>query len=236
MMTKPTVAEHVSREDKSYQSADRQAMLVHFADIRRKIQAMDSKINFLQRDVAHLKAQQSALSTELATPVKPPVIAAMQSHKAPSPHKQITETLPARKPAGKVAPVAMPAVKTAVPVTTTPTPAPVIGGPLRVVGVRLGDDSHHTRLVFDTSGAANLTADVDNQEKLLVITLPKTGWDAARSNTFPQDKRLEGYQVMSGTGPDTQVVFSLRQNVTLGAPVALPPGGTRGHRIYIDLK
>lgn len=219
-VTKPTVADHVVREDQSYQSAERSALLVHFADIRRQIQKMDGKIAGLQRDVGVLRTRQEEMAATLAnTPTAPaPASAAPKA----TPHKSSpVVNKPSRKP------VSQAVVQSAKPMTS---------GPLRVVGVRLGDATDHTRLVFDTSGPAALTAELDNAEKLLLITLPKTGWDADRTRNFTADKRLEGYQVMSGTGPDSQIVFTLRAPVTLGTAVALPPGGTRGHRIYIDLK
>lgn len=213
-VTKPTVADHVVREDQSYQSAERSAMLVHFADIRRQIQKMDGKIAGLQKDVGALRTRQDEMAATLANTSASPVPAA-----PPKPSPVVNK--PSRKP------VSQAVVQSAKPMTS---------GPLRVVGVRLGDAADHTRLVFDTSGPVTLTAELDNAEKLLLITLPKTGWDADRTRNFTRDKRLEGYQVMCGTGPDSQIVFTLRAPVTLGTAVALPPGGTRGHRIYIDLR
>jgi hypothetical protein len=213
VMTKPTVADHVVREDRSYQSAERSALLVHFADIRRQIQKMDGKIVGLQRDVGDLRDKQAAMADRLA-----------QAEDVSTPKATPVKSMPVvQKPTRK-------------PAYTASIPAPITGGPLRVTGVRLGDATDHTRLVFDTSGPTTLTSELDNQEKLLLLTLPKTAWDAARTRSFAGDKRLEGYQVMSGTGPDTQIVFTLRNPVTLGAAVALPPSGSRGHRIYIDLK
>ncbi len=220
-VTKATVAEHVVQEDRSYQSADRQAMLVHFSEIRRQIQRLENKITGLQHDVGDLRTKQADMAATLATapqvvertPLPAPKVAPRRPEKAVS--------KPDRKPSHT---------------TAIPVPAPFTGGPLRVTGVRLGDAPDHTRLVFDASGPVTLKTELDNQEKLLLITLPKSGWDAARSRSFAGDKRLEGYQVMSGTGPDTQVVFTLRAPVTLGSAVALPPNGTRGNRIYIDLK
>ena len=53
-----------------------------------------------------------------------------------------------------------------------------------VVNIRIGEHPDKTRLVLDVNGKADFTHDLDNMERILLVDLPGTGWNAMMQKTF----------------------------------------------------
>lgn len=130
---------------------------------------------------------------------------------------------------------------------TAPTPAPVPSPkaeskPAPVTGegvldVRLGAHSGKTRLVLDIAGKTAHRADLDNDEKLLVIELPDAKWSAATTRNF-SDKIIAGYNAQPmNDGKGTRLVVQLKgASAVLYNQMLAPEGGARNHRLVIDLQ
>lgn len=259
VVTNATVGEHVTREEVPYQRAQERSYFDYFADLRRRLDRLDKRLDVLQEDItdlqtrsggvsasedgkstaAHLAAHQKEAQKAHAM-VEREKLAQAEPMSLVPPEKKTSRpaSKPAASPTAKKSAVKETIVKT-VPAPQAAKTAPVqaaVGGPSRVTGIRISEDGARTRIVFDTSAKATISTDLDNTEKLLVITLPKTGWDAGKAQKFSDLKRVSAYEVMGGTGTDTQVVFTLKNAVTLGNSETLPPDASYGYRTYIDLK
>ena len=110
-----------------------------------------------------------------------------------------------------------------------------VGGPLRVLGVRVGEHPGKTRFVMDLSNTApKYSVDIDNTEKLAVVELPGTGWEAAMSNTLKKSAFVQSYSVQK-TDSGSRVVILLKKPAQLAMNSAMKPNHVHGHRIAFDL-
>lgn len=138
------------------------------------------------------------------------------------------DTAPPPEPAAAPAPAPQPQAM---------APAMASGGGSVVKDLRVGEHSDKIRLVMDVSGKAAFTADLDNQENLLIIELPGTGWNAAPQQSFARSPLLQSYSVEpmnNGTG--SRVIITLKKSTQILKQQALPPGDNPNYRIYLDLK
>ncbi len=113
---------------------------------------------------------------------------------------------------------------------------PPEGGPT-VSALRIGAHSDKIRLVMDVNQATAYTADLDNQEHLLVIELPNAIWSAAKEKSFGTSALLKLYKVEPmNDNKGSRVVFSLNKDTQILDKMALPPKENPYHRIVLDLK
>lgn len=62
-----------------------------------------------------------------------------------------------------------------------------------VSSVRIGDHNGKTRLVLDIVGNAKPAYDLDNNEGLFAIEIPKTAWNTGAEQRFPKGDLISGY-------------------------------------------
>lgn len=106
-----------------------------------------------------------------------------------------------------------------------------------IQGVRFGQhDNGKSRLVIDVSAARDFRYDIDNNERILVLEIPGTVWAAGPVTKNILDHPL--VQAMTAT-PDgqggTRVVFQLLKQAQILWSQAIPPSGSQGHRIVVDI-
>ncbi len=109
-------------------------------------------------------------------------------------------------------------------------------GELQVTGVRVGEHPGKTRLVLDLSGpASKYTADLDNDEKILLVDLPATSWSGASSKVFSNSPVLKSYSAQSVEGGGTRLAIELKRAVKVSLSAAMKPNAVHGHRVVFDL-
>ncbi len=108
-------------------------------------------------------------------------------------------------------------------------------GGAAVTGLRFGEHSDKTRLVFDTSDNVAFSYDLDNNERILMINLPGTGWMGSQQMQISGSPMVQSYNVVPDNAGGHQAVIQLRQRARVLWAQALRPGGPQGHRIVLDL-
>ena len=127
----------------------------------------------------------------------------------------------------------VPGTPVAIPAAYTPPAINVTS----IQNVRFGNhDGGKSRMVIDVSAASSFTFDVDNQEKLMVVEIPGTVWNAGPITRQLQDHPLVQSMTSSpdGTG-GTRVVLQLKTSAKVLWSQAIPPAGAQGNRIVIDI-
>lgn len=109
------------------------------------------------------------------------------------------------------------------------------GGNLAITGVRFGEHTDKTRLVLDSSDKVAFSYDVDNNERILLIQLPGSGWQGAKDMQVNSSPLVASYSVVSDNAGGHQVIMQLKQPVQVLWAQALAPGGPQGHRVVFDL-
>ena len=130
------------------------------------------------------------------------------------------------------------AISPAPPQPPAAPPAPkAVSGKTVVKALRVGQHSDKIRLVLDVSKKTSYSADLDAEEKLLIIELPEAQWNAARQQSFARSELLQSYSVEPiNDGAGSRVVMTLKRPTQLIKQQALPPGnGNADHRIFLDL-
>ncbi len=103
-----------------------------------------------------------------------------------------------------------------------------------VLGVRLGEHPGKTRMVIDWSHLGEVKTDLDNTEKLLIVTLSKTKWDAKTLVSGLSSPLVSGWSVQDEGGVKTLVV-QLKKAVKVDNVGKLKPEGGKPARVVIDL-
>ena len=106
-----------------------------------------------------------------------------------------------------------------------------------IKGVRFGShEGGKSRMVIDVSSAPAFTYDIDNNEKILMIEIPGTVWNAGPVTKLIQDNPLIQSLAASPDGQGgTRVVLQLAAPAKILWSQAIPPSGTQGHRIVLDI-
>lgn len=164
-----------------------------------------------------LQAEMDAEYTPLA-PAQP-----QQPPRQPSPYEQ-----PAASP--------QPAPATEQPYTP---PAYITGGTAagaNITGIRVGEHADKIRIVLDASADTAFRADLDNNEKILVIELPDANWSTVREMTYGKTPILQSYRVESGSGgKGSMLIMQLKSNSTIVYQKKLDAISGTGKRIIVDL-
>ena len=102
--------------------------------------------------------------------------------------------------------------------------------------VRAGQHKDFTRLVIDLRHETPYRIDLDNQEKLMLIELPKAKIFSPMNKPWRKFPLLEAYSVQPGQGGEGgQVIIQLKRPVTILQDKMIPPGSNPDARIFIDL-
>ena len=116
------------------------------------------------------------------------------------------------------------------------TPPPNHDG-IVALNLRVGEHADKSRIVFDTNQRTNFSIDLDNDERLIIIELPKARWIDGSSKTFSDSKLLESYSVEPlNDGKGSMIVISLKKTTKILREKRLSPDNENAyHRIYFDL-
>lgn len=108
-------------------------------------------------------------------------------------------------------------------------------GVLAVTSVRVGEQPKEiTRIVLDTTKAAELHYDLDNSEALLVIDIPSAQWKAAESMTLKKSPMVKSFHA-SQDDTGAHLIIELKQKAKVVTTARLNPSGSQGNRVYIDV-
>jgi hypothetical protein len=101
--------------------------------------------------------------------------------------------------------------------------------------MRVGEHPGKLRIVLDIRGRTPYTADLDNNEKILVVELPKAAWTAERQKNFTDNPLISSYRTEAMEDGGTMLILQLKSASSIGYKAAIdnPDGGSR---IVIDLK
>ncbi len=113
-------------------------------------------------------------------------------------------------------------------------PAPLPSGP-SVTAVRVGAHPGKMRIVLDVSDKTAFTADLDSEEKILLVELPNAHWRAVPENTFGANPILTSYRTEAMSNGGTRLIFSLKAASALLYSGAMGGEAGNGNRIVIDI-
>lgn len=120
----------------------------------------------------------------------------------------------------------------------TPTPAkkPAVDLPKEatVVGVRLGEHDTKTRLVVDASKLGKVTTDLDNNEKILLVTLDGVKWTAKETVSGLSSPLVAGWSVQSQDGAKV-LAIQLKKPVKILATEKMDAHKSDPAKFVIDL-
>ncbi|MBI1326061.1 MAG: hypothetical protein GC136_00290 [Alphaproteobacteria bacterium] len=103
-----------------------------------------------------------------------------------------------------------------------------------VTAVRMSDSAGKTRIVFDLTGPSKYSYDVDNDERILTVTLAtaklQSGANLAKAGALVSAMEAQP------DGAGTRYIFALKNDAKVTAAQALTPSGGAGHRVFLDLQ
>lgn len=111
---------------------------------------------------------------------------------------------------------------------------PAWAGRLQIEGVRVWAAPDNTRVVLDTSRAADYRTMTLVKPHRLVVDLPDTEPAPLDVQAAAQDRYLRGVRVGIRNGVDLRIVLDLKQPVRARV-FRLPPNRHYGHRLVVDL-
>lgn len=124
-------------------------------------------------------------------------------------------------------------VATEAPAAAATAPAKTIAtGAPSVKAIRVADHADSTRIVLDMTAKASVPpAGFQNDGKQLVLELPGIDWAAKTEAALKNSGLVSGYRYENG-----KLTLTLSKASQIKAQLALPPEGTGGHRLVLDLK
>lgn len=107
-----------------------------------------------------------------------------------------------------------------------------------VTGVRVGKHANMIRIVFDVTDKTSYTADLDNNERILVVEFPHTRWSTpAKAESFGKMPVIQSYRIDPYNGDQGHVfVLQLKQSTRILSQKTFPALSGSGSRIVIDLQ
>jgi hypothetical protein len=114
-------------------------------------------------------------------------------------------------------------------------PKRAVGDGLRVVRVRTGMHPGKVRFVLDVNQKPTFRYDVDNDEKLLLLELPNTGWDASMRKSLGGNPLIKSYSVQKLNNGTSRLAIELKAPVKVGMAKVFAPNNVYGHRIVLDV-
>lgn len=147
-------------------------------------------------------------------------------------HKPLPRTAITKPVAKAVAPAPEKKPEEKKPEAKAIVPAPDV---LVVSGVRMGAKTGDTtRIVLDTSIPAEISYDLDNEEHILVVDIPKAAWSASMEGVFKSVPLVSSFKVQTDdTG--AHLIVQLKDKAKVVTTARLNPTKDQGHRVYLDL-
>lgn len=103
-----------------------------------------------------------------------------------------------------------------------------------VSGVRMGRHPNKTRIVLDLIGKADFSYRIDGSGKMILLDLPGVDWRTARASRRKVGV-VQGYIFNRESGGVGRLGVATSVPVRIKAAFRLPPNGSRGRRIVLDL-
>lgn len=119
--------------------------------------------------------------------------------------------------------------------TAQTAPAPSVASGVSVMDIRIGEHPGKTRIVLDVSGQSPFTADLDNQEKILVVEIPQAGWSAALQQTLSASPLISSYRIERLDNGGTMLILQLKKAASVSYKGTMNDAKTGGQRLIIDL-
>ena len=108
---------------------------------------------------------------------------------------------------------------------------PIAGAP-SIKAIRIADHDKSTRIVLDMTAKASVPpASFQNDGKQLIIDLPAINWTAKTEAAIKNSGLVSGYSYADG-----KLTLNLTKASQLKSQQALPPEGSSGHRLVLDLQ
>lgn len=120
------------------------------------------------------------------------------------------------------------------PVAAGPPATATAGGPA-VESMRIGEHPGKIRIVLDVSGKTSFTADLDNEEKILVIEMPTAAWNTDVQKAFTDNPLIASYRTEKRDDGGTMLILQLKSKTSIGYKSAMDNEDGKGQRIIIDL-
>lgn len=103
-----------------------------------------------------------------------------------------------------------------------------------ISAVRVGEHADKTRIVLESSTPLSYTTDVDNAEKIVLIDLKSTGWNADQERKFSNSPFVSSYAVQADGAGGQRLVLTLKKAVKLKS-YAIKAEGVQPNRLVLDL-
>lgn len=111
------------------------------------------------------------------------------------------------------------------------------GGDVYGAGLRVGEHPDKVRLVIDTSKPISYTADLDNDEHILVVDLPGASWRGPMNESFGRESIVSSYQIDPlEAGKGSRIIVQLKGQSAILNQTTMPALSGGGQRIVIDLR
>lgn len=106
-----------------------------------------------------------------------------------------------------------------------------------VKGLRIGEHGNKTRLVIDLADNAKpeVTYDLDNAEKVLLIEMPETAWNGAKSGASKVSAFVSEWSVQDSANGGSNLAVQLKKGAKILSTEYLKGNGKDSARLVIDL-
>ncbi|MBU0800911.1 MAG: AMIN domain-containing protein, partial [Alphaproteobacteria bacterium] len=101
--------------------------------------------------------------------------------------------------------------------------------------IRFGENKDKTRIVLDAAQQVTFTQDIDNNEQILMVRLPGSAWNTAAQQQVTDSPLVAAYTATPDGAGGTTLAIQLKRPAQVAMAQSLPPGGSKGHRVVIDL-
>ncbi len=207
------------------------------AQLRNDMSTMMPALTRLAQVQVDLQAILQNYQPAAGTGMGAPTMAPSAAYQAPVQNMPAAAAYPVMMDAPSFAQQAAPSMPAAAPVQSAyqPAAASIPAAAHHVSHVRFGEHGNKTRLVFDADSAVDFRYDVDNNEKIMMVALPSTAWDAMAQSQFANSPLVASYSAMPDGSGGTNVAVQLRQAARVEWAESIPPSAGKGYRIVLDI-
>ncbi len=119
--------------------------------------------------------------------------------------------------------------------TEPAAPPPPIAMNANVTAVRVGEHPGKSRIVLDLTGDVPFKYEIDNNERVLLVALPGTGWETLPGKAI-KNPIISGYTAqMNQAGDGSVLVIELAAPSKVVSATKMGASGDAGNRIVLDI-